>query len=246
MMEEDEEGEDLEEDPYDAWIKYLDSIKAKKAQQRQFEFMDEEEVTPEGLRKPLSEMTLEEIAELPIYQENEGNILDKIAEESYWDTAMEQEAEQLMEYEEEDDDSPYSAVRQMREAMEEWDGLSTGDKIILFQEALTTMHNNGEMAEYLLNDPGAVRILDQLSAGPDVPEWDRALTKVLGYPPGSRFKPQSPDWFVPAALKHLAAVIAMLGGPPSSEPESTQEQSIKAQGRLGEVVAGLESLLNLS
>jgi hypothetical protein len=203
-----EEGIEEIPDAYDEWIKYLDSIKAKKAQQRQFEFMDEEEVGYPDPPKPLREMTLEEIEKLPLYEDHEEGILDEIEKETYWDRAMDEMAEQEMEWRQEEE--PYGDIKSMREAMDEWDNLSFSDKIILFQEALTTMHNNGEMAMYLLDDEDAVEILNTLSEGPDVPEWDYELTRMLGYPPGSRLQSQAPEWFVPAAIQAIASVLEML------------------------------------
>ena len=204
------EGIEEIEDPYDAWIRYLDSIKERTAQQRQLEFMDEEEVGHPDPPKPLKDMTLEEISNLDLYEEHEEAILDKIEQESYFDRVMEEQAEEEMRMREEDE--PYGEVKSMRAAMDEWENLSFNDRIILFQEALTTMHNNGEMAMYLLDDEDAVEILNQLSEGPDVPEWDYELSKTLGYPPGSRFQSQAPEWFVPAAINRIAYVLDLFIG----------------------------------
>jgi len=213
--EEEEEEEVEEEDPYDAWIKYLDSIKAKKAQQQEFEFMESPEFVPTEVEevepeKPLEEMTIEELAELEEVKENLSDVLDEIEKQNYFDTFIEWQIE--AEQEQFEDDGPYADVKEMRSAMDEWDSLSLSDRIILFQEALTTMHNSGEMAQYLLDDENAVEILNQLSAGPHVEEWDYDLSKMLGYPLGSKLAPTQ-EWFVPAALKHLAAAILALERP---------------------------------
>jgi len=210
------EEKNKKETAYDEWINYLDSLKAKKAQQRQFEFMDEDEVELQEPQKPLNEMTIEEIAELDLVKENLDTILDLIEEETYFDEYMDQQTEFEREEFEDSLDSSFANVKRMQYALTEWDNLNTSDKIILFQEALTTMHNNGEMAEYLLNDTDAVDILTTLSEGHEVPEWDYELTKVLGYPLGSRSRPQTPEWFVPAALRHIAAAIDILSTPQES------------------------------
>jgi len=195
------EEEEEEEDEYAERIKYLDSFASKTAQeyQKQFPFIEgpewleqpEEEVTV-----PSEEMTFDEVVDLPIVKEHQSAILDVIEEENYFDTFIENEAESLMEMAQED--SPLGDVMSMREALNEWDNLTFGDRIILFQEALTTMHNNGEMAEYLLADDNAVEILNQLSEGEEVPEWDYELSRLLGYPLGSRISAPVQEWFIPA------------------------------------------------
>lgn len=203
IIEEEGREEEFRESTYDKWQKYLESKGTKRAQQKQLEFMDEEEVSPIGIQKPLDEMDLDEIMELPLYKENEEFILNTIEEQPYFMELIDSFAKMRLEMaEDEDDNSPYASVKIMREDMEEWDTLFVGDKIKLFQEALTVMHNNGEMAEYLLDDPDAGEILNRLSAGEHVEEWDRELSKLLGYPLGSKMVPKS-DWYVPAFLKKM-------------------------------------------
>jgi hypothetical protein len=86
---------------------------------------------------------------------------------------------------------------------------SLDDRIIIFQEALTTAHNNGSMAEYLLADPGAVEFLSRLSNDPIYAEkWNQDLAKLLGYPVGSRLAPKQ-EWFS-AHLKKAIKMIASL------------------------------------
>jgi len=197
-----------EEDPYDAWIRYLDSITAKKAQQEEFEFMQLPEFAPGEPVKPIEEMSLEELQELPSFENYKEEILDEIEKQSYFDTFIEEQAE--AERENYDQDTALGDVKEMFEGLKEWDTLDIKGKIILFQEALTTMHNNGEMAQYLLDSRDAVEILNGLSEGVDVPEWDYTLSKMLGYPLGSKLSAPTQEWFIPAALNRIAFVISML------------------------------------
>lgn len=56
------------------------------------------------------------------------------------------------------------------------------DKIIGFQIGLTTMHQSGPMASYLLNTFGdiAVEVLDQLSSDKYVSQWNKELQQSTG------------------------------------------------------------------
>jgi hypothetical protein len=94
---------------------------------------------------------------------------------------------------------------------DEWKNLDLDEKITKFQLALTTMHHNGEMAEYLISDPNIkneTAFLTELSSGPNVESWNKDLTKVLGKPPGSTSKPPS-DWFS-FAKKHLKKALKLI------------------------------------
>lgn len=59
------------------------------------------------------------------------------------------------------------------------------EKIILFQMGLTTGHHHGTMADHLLGlwQGKGKEVLDALSAGPNVEEWDKDLEKILGKKP---------------------------------------------------------------
>jgi hypothetical protein len=65
------------------------------------------------------------------------------------------------------------------------------EKIITFQLGLTTAHNSGTMADYLLFEeeeiePGKGKeILDQISAGPKVDQWNDYITALIGKPIGA-------------------------------------------------------------
>jgi len=71
------------------------------------------------------------------------------------------------------------------------------------------MHNNGSMAEYLLDDINAVDILDDLSSGENVDEWNQDLSRLLGYELGSRTSPKQ-EFFVPAFVKHIKQALKLI------------------------------------
>jgi len=58
------------------------------------------------------------------------------------------------------------------------------NKILTFQQGLTTAHHTGLMADHLLKvDSGeGQKVLDQISEGPDKARWDMELEKILGHP----------------------------------------------------------------
>jgi len=64
---------------------------------------------------------------------------------------------------------------------------TVSEKIIAFQHALTTAHNTGPMAAYLLGmeneQERAKEILDYLSSDAKTEKWHRELEKILGYDP---------------------------------------------------------------
>lgn len=73
---------------------------------------------------------------------------------------------------------------------------SIKDKIILFQKGLNTAHHFGIMADHLLGVSGGdgQEILDELSSGTMIEEWNTDLTELLGYVPGSKIKTEE-EWF---------------------------------------------------
>ncbi len=73
----------------------------------------------------------------------------------------------------------------------------------LFHEALTTAHESGQMVDYIIEGWGALELLNALSAGEGVDEWDEDLRKLLGYPVRSRYRSY-------AAMARLRKVIAAL------------------------------------
>jgi len=74
-----------------------------------------------------------------------------------------------------------------------------GDRIVLFQEGLTTAHHHGTMADHLLGVAfgGGKELLDLLSNSPEAEEWDKELTQVLGHPPGGIQKEVPVSWVDP-------------------------------------------------
>lgn len=203
----------------DEWMKYLEKIKEKTGQryQRELQFDEDWPEESEISDKTLHEVVKERIEELTLrddiimdtFDRYRDDIMNNLSEDM--DMNEDYLREQAEEYADEWlMDSAYPGVVEMKDKLEdEWDVADLGEKIILFQEALTTMHNNGEMAEYLLQDRSAVQILDDLSSGPDVDDWNRDLARMLGYEPGSRLKSYHPEYSAP--LTGLAKVIAFLG-----------------------------------
>jgi len=85
-------------------------------------------------------------------------------------------------------------------------------KIITFQLGLTTAHQFGAMADHLLETGvgSGEKILDEMSSGPHVQEWDRELEQILG--PKIQTE-QPPEYFTPGAnekLAHLMQALYML------------------------------------
>ena len=64
-------------------------------------------------------------------------------------------------------------------------------QIITFQSGLTTAHQTGTMADYLLAVPQGEgqAILDKISSGPNKATWEREISKILGRPAGSAPRP---------------------------------------------------------
>ena len=210
-LEEGAEEEEDEEDEFGERMEYLDRMKT--SQQKNLPHMglppEDPDPEPEEI-KPLEEMDLEELGMFAAFEENIDAILEEVEREAYFDMYIIESAKEDMEYDMEYGENPYNDVVNMREDLNGWEDLSPSDKIIKFQEALTIAHNNGEMAEYLLNDADAVEILDRLSAGESVAEWDKELSQMLGYQLGSRLTAPSQEWFVPAFIRRLAHVIKIL------------------------------------
>lgn len=111
-------------------------------------------------------------------------------------------------------DTELGAVKVVFDKLNSSGTLDLSGKIILFQEALTTAHNNGEMSEYLIDSSegeSAADILDGLSEGVYTAQWDKDITRLLGHPPGSTATPKD-VWFTPAhkMLSHIDKAIRLL------------------------------------
>lgn len=80
-------------------------------------------------------------------------------------------------------DKEIEGIRKMYDILQEVDQSSSIDeKIITFQEGLTTAHHHGTMADHLLGvQPGhGKQILDTISSGPNMKEWNKELESTLG------------------------------------------------------------------
>lgn len=156
-----------------------------------------------------------------------------------------------------------TGVMAMLEALnDEWEKLPEGlDKDIeLFQEALNVAHNNGSMAEYILEvggqgpDRGAGEFLSDLSENPEHGEkWDKEISRLLGYPVRTRTIPKS-DWFVSSRLKRVLQALAKVLGQQKEYPTKrmpgeyteTPEQWKAKKGRLQKAIQLIADLVEES
>lgn len=169
-------------------------------------------------------MTLEQLLEVPFVKEDQGffgDVRDALLDRNdIYEIVNERlEAERESYYQE---TALGGAIDMLDKLRYEWEELPDGlDKdILLFQEALTTAHNNGSMAEYLITNRGypdrdAVEFLHELSAGPHVDEWNRELSQMLGYPLGSRSAPTQ-EWYTMSHLRRAMLMLASLTQRPAS------------------------------
>jgi hypothetical protein len=128
-----------------------------------------------------------------------------------------------------------ASVMEMRDELnDEWEELPEGlDKDIeIFQKALTTAHNNGSMAEYILEvdgkaDRDAIDFLSDLSENPEHSEkWDAELSRLLGYPVRTRTVPKS-DWFVSSRLRRVIQALRRLAMKLRIEADSFNPHKIR-------------------
>lgn len=202
-----EQGSPEDLDPYTEKIKYLDTIKSKRAQQDKFTFMETLPFTEKPKEADLADLSFDELINLPIIDDDIlVELFNKIEGTSSWDAWLEEMVEQEKQtyYEE----TALAKVVEVKDEVENNWGEDIGENIRLFQVALTTAHNNGEMAEYLIDSKYPVNFLHELSSGPHVEEWNRDLSKLLGYELGSRITPKQ-EWFQ-SAMKKLSNVIRLL------------------------------------
>jgi len=146
----------------------------------------------------------EALSKEPISDEERSRLVDSMHETNV--QTVNQYNEQTLDRHRET--TAYGAIENMRQRLNGWPS-DTDGKVIMFQEALTTAHNNGAMAIYLINDDNAVALLGQLSDGLGVEEWNADLSKVLHREPGSTTTPQPVQWFS-TACRRLARIIQLL------------------------------------
>jgi len=84
------------------------------------------------------------------------------------------------------------------------------DKIITFQEGLTTAHHHGTMADHLLDvSPGnGARILTRMSNNPEAATWDKDLSRAMGYTPKQQEGPKE-TVYDPELQRHVGKESAM-------------------------------------
>lgn len=132
--------------------------------------------------------------------------------------------------------SELASVMNMSDELEnEWEKLPEGldTDILLFQKALNIAHNNGSMAEYILEERGvpdreAKDFLSDLSENPEHAEkWDKEVSRLLGYPVRTRIVPKD-DWFVSSRLK--IAIQALVRYIAMSRIPKLPEMRIEAHG----------------
>lgn len=204
-------------DPFDQESEYRDYIKQRTAQEQGvFTFEKDPKYTWETIKekKPIDQYSFAELA--AAYPEEVESTKDDLIEAVYgshnWSTMLDDRLEDARnEYYEE---TAFSSVVELKNKFDdEWTDASLSDKIILFHESLTTMHNNGEMAEYLLEGP-AIKILDELSSGPKVDKWNEDLKRMLGHYPGTTTQVpkdvmRSPDESYTASI-HIIKTLNLL------------------------------------
>lgn len=200
-------------DKYEERIKYLDKFSKRMAQmiQRQMPFMEEEWAEPEeegNIELPtIFDLSYDQLIAFIEEEDLEEEVKDKIMEEHVSEEMVEEHVEGLKD--EYFSETALGSVNDMKERYEEdYPKADLDEKILLFQEALTTMHNNGEMAEYILKSKDSIEFLQALSNGKGLESWERDLTKTLGYPPGSRLAPKQ-EWFS-SAMNRMSKVLEIL------------------------------------
>lgn len=216
-------------DPHDEWMEYLKTVSSKTAQnvedQTEFEFMETlPKMDVPSQYKELEKLTLEELENLLPDEKTRRELFEKIAEKVMENSEDMIEEEMDRSKEEYEKDTALGTVQEVYEQLEDYEQLSLDEQITLFQYALTTCHNNGEMAEYIVSGAtsvvDAIAILDKLSAGEKVEDWDNELSKLLGYEVGSRSAPKD-EWY--RFSKRIARVIKILGQIKPGSSESTSD-----------------------
>lgn len=95
----------------------------------------------------------------------------------------------------------------------EYQTVDLDTKIILFHEALTTVHHGGIMADHLLgfNSGQGTVYLNYLTSNSLVQEWNEDLVKIIYHEPGSTIAPQEDEYQYPKeSNKHLLVALSLL------------------------------------
>jgi len=98
-------------------------------------------------------------------------------------------------------------VERVQKDIETAKASNVSDKIITFQLGLNTAHQFGTMADHLLQTSmgGGQALLDAISSGPHVEEWDRDLEQIIGF----KSPTESPEYFVPESKQILKAIAQL-------------------------------------
>jgi hypothetical protein len=190
--------------------------KQAQVEQKQFPFM--EDTTTEWVEAPdkgvVTDTDLLSSFET-MYENHKKAIIEEIKDTSYYSDAIYSNIDVDAERENYELDTALGGVKEMRERLNDWKHADLSEKIIIFQEALTTAHNNGDMADYLIDMrktygkyESAVDLLNQMSGGRGLEAWNRDLSQWLGHAPGSTMTP--PDVWTHPACRHLAQALMQL------------------------------------
>jgi hypothetical protein len=77
------------------------------------------------------------------------------------------------------------------------------ERAAAFQLGLTTAHHSGVMADHLLGSTMGYgrKVLDRLTKGPQVEEWDQELERILGHPKGTLRKEVPVEMYDPELIR---------------------------------------------
>lgn len=104
-------------------------------------------------------------------------------------------------------------IQQAFEQIESVEGGDIQDKILAFQIGLTTAHHHGTMADHLLGVEAGEgkKILDEISSGPHVEQWNADLANVLRK--YDMPKTEEPEYYDPEAIvsKLITSALAKVG-----------------------------------
>jgi hypothetical protein len=112
-----------------------------------------------------------------LYDELYNEVYERVAEEIWSGTS------------EHFGNMPHANIADMRDELEKGASGDVGQDMVLFQKALTIAHNNGSMAEHLAHMTDiTVDLLNQLTEGKFIPQWDAELKKIAQTDDDPEFK----------------------------------------------------------